>query len=118
MEEVIVIPTQPQQRDERRAGGGGLGIVWRFARRKPLGAFGAGIILLMLFCAIFADRQVITFRQSSQPLVAPQYFDNQHLSSRLQGPSLAHPFGTDGLGRDQLSEIIYGARVSVMVGLG
>ena len=37
---------------------------------------------------------------------------------RLQGPSLAHPFGTDANGRDMLSRIIWGARISVTVGFG
>jgi peptide/nickel transport system permease protein len=117
MDEALVIASQPQH-DERRSAAGGMRAIWRFARRKPLGALGASFIVLMFFCAIFADRQVVTFFQSSQPLVAPHYFDDQHLSSRLQGPSIAHPFGTDGLGRDQLSQVIYGARVSVIVGLG
>ena len=94
------------------------GLLW-FVRRKPLGAFGALFIFMMLLGAVFADRQVVTFFQDSEPLLAPSYFDDQDITSegRLQDPSLAHPFGTDRLGRDQLSQIIYGARVSVVVGL-
>lgn len=115
MDDTLVIPSRAQQ-EERRVLPSALRTVRRFVRRKPLGALGAAIILLMFICAIFADRQLITFRQSTTPLLAPQYFDDQHLRDRLQGPSLRHPFGTDGLGRDQLSRIIYGARVSVIVG--
>lgn len=91
----------------------------RFARRKPLGAFGAFVIVVMLVCAIFADRQAVTLFQNSEPLLAPHFYDDQNITSegRLQAPSLAHPFGTDRLGRDQLSQIIYGARVSVVIGL-
>lgn len=96
---------------------GAMGSVLRFVRKKPLGAFGAMLIGLMLISAVFADRQVVTFLQDSSPLLAPDYFDDQDLGNRLQGPSLRHPFGTDRLGRDQLSQIIYGARVSVVVGL-
>ncbi len=94
-----------------------LGEARRFIRRKPLGAFGASLILLMLVCAIFADRQVVTFGISSSPLLAPHFYDDQNLRARLQGPSITHPFGTDRLGRDQLSQVIYGARVSIVVGL-
>lgn len=91
----------------------------RFARRKPLGAFGLGMIILMLVCATFADRQAVTFLQDSTPLLAPYHYDDQNITSegRLQSPSLTHPFGTDRLGRDQLSQIIYGSRVSVVIGL-
>ncbi len=91
----------------------------RFARRKPLGAFGAFVICVMLICAIFADRQAVTLLRDSTPLLAPQFYDDQNITSegRLQAPSFAHPFGTDRLGRDQLSQIIYGARVSVVIGL-
>jgi peptide/nickel transport system permease protein len=93
--------------------------VLRFARRKPLGAFGAFVICVMLICAIFADRQAITLFRDSTHLLAPYFYDDQNITSegRLQAPSFAHPFGTDRLGRDQLSQIIYGARVSVVIGL-
>jgi peptide/nickel transport system permease protein len=92
---------------------------WNFARRKPLGAFGGLIIVAMVFAAIFADTSVITAFQESDPLLAPQYYDQQDISSagRLQNPSLSHPFGTDQLGRDMFSRIIYGTRTSVLVGL-
>jgi peptide/nickel transport system permease protein len=115
-----ILATQDQLLGEQRPGAvrAVLSTAWQFIRRKPLGALGAALILLMVFCALFADRQVITFRQSTAPLVAPYYFDDQNLHDRLQGSSLAHPLGTDNLGRDQLSRIIYGARISLIVGLG
>jgi len=115
MDDILVISSQALP-EERRLFSSTLHVVRRFVRRKPLGALGASFIILMFICALFADRQVITLRQSTAPLVAPHYFDDQHLRDRLQGPSLAHPLGTDGNGRDQLSRIIYGARVSVIVG--
>ena len=84
-----------------------------FIRRKPLGAFGGFLILVLLFTATFADGRVIG---RSGPLLAPHWYDDQSLTERLQGPSMSHPFGTDELGRDMLSRVIYGARVSVVIG--
>ena len=56
------------------------------------------------------------------PLLAPQDPNLQDVVHRLQSPSLQHPLGTDNLGRDELSRILYGARISVLttlaVGLG
>jgi peptide/nickel transport system permease protein len=80
--------------------------LFEFARRKPLGAVG-GIIVLLLICVAVAA-----------PWLAPYSYDDAVASMRLQGPSLAHPFGTDANGRDMLSRIIWGARISVTVGFG
>ena len=76
-----------------------------FARRKPLGAAGAVIVLLFLALAVLAD------------VLAPYDFNATSLLQALQKPSAAHWFGTDELGRDVLSRILYGARVSMGVGL-
>jgi len=51
------------------------------------------------------------------PFVAPYDPASQQLALRLQGPSFAHPFGLDELGRDVLARIVHGARVSMAVGL-
>jgi peptide/nickel transport system permease protein len=51
------------------------------------------------------------------PWVAPMDPSEIHLERKLEGPTRAHPLGTDALGRDVLSRIIYGARVSVLVGV-
>jgi peptide/nickel transport system permease protein len=51
------------------------------------------------------------------PLVAPHDPSLQQLAHRLDGPSLSHPFGLDELGRDVLSRILFGARVSLLVGV-
>jgi peptide/nickel transport system permease protein len=82
--------------------------VWlrRFCREKPLGAFGGFIVLALVVVAAFA------------PLIAPYGYAEQVLADRLQGPSRDHLLGTDNLGRDILSRVIYGARVSVVVGFG
>ena len=73
-------------------------------RRNKLA--GAGMVLVTLFVvlAIFG------------PWIAPQDPSNIDLPSRLQPPSAAHWFGTDELGRDIFSRVIYGARISMLVG--
>jgi peptide/nickel transport system permease protein len=80
--------------------------VFEFVRRKPLGAVGGVIVIVLIFVALAA------------PLLAPYPYDEANASVRLQGPSLVHPFGTDANGRDMLSRIIWGARISVTVGFG
>jgi peptide/nickel transport system permease protein len=77
-----------------------------FLVRKPLGAIGGALVLLMLVVAAAA------------PVISPYPYDVGEASVRLQGPSLAHPFGTDANGRDMLSRVIWGARISVTVGFG
>ncbi|HYW90779.1 MAG TPA: ABC transporter permease [Chloroflexota bacterium] len=78
----------------------------RFVRRKPLGAIGGTIVLALLLVALLA------------PLLAPYEYDAGIGADRLQGPSPSHWFGTDANGRDMLSRIIWGARVSITVGFG
>lgn len=67
--------------------------------------FGLFIILLTIFAAIFA------------PFIAPYEPNKMDLDSTLLGPSREHLLGTDALGRDTLSRIIYGARTSLMIGI-
>lgn len=76
----------------------------RAIRLNPLAA--AGIVLVVIFTvlAIFA------------PWIAPHDPAEIHLPARLSGPSATHWLGTDELGRDMLSRIIYGARISMLVG--
>ena len=75
----------------------------RLVREKPLGAVGALIFLGFLLVGIFAD------------VLAPHGMTEQNLPRRLEGPSAEFPLGTDQYGRDQLSRIIYGARISMIV---
>src|SRR3981081_861756 len=74
------------------------------ARHNPLAATGAVLVAIFVLFAIFA------------PWIAPQDPTAVNLPTRLQPPSHAHWFGTDELGRDILSRIIYGARISMLVG--
>ncbi|MEO0278947.1 MAG: ABC transporter permease [candidate division WOR-3 bacterium] len=65
---------------------------------------GLSLVVLILLISIFA------------PFLTPYPYDRIDPNSILLGPSLSHPFGTDYLGRDVLSRVIYGARVSTVVG--
>ena len=80
-------------------------VVRVFFRRK-LAVIGFVIILLLLIVAIFA------------PFLAPYDPLQTDLPNRLQQPSWEHPLGTDSTGRDTLSRIIYGTRISLAVGFG
>jgi len=78
----------------------------RFFREKPLGALGGAVILALVLTAAFAD---------SLATHDPIRTDAEHTLAR---PTRSHWLGTDNLGRDIYSRIVYGARVSLMVGLG
>ena len=86
-------------------GGRALSGVFRFARRKPLGAAGAVVIAFLVVIALGA------------PILAPYDPYAQDSAQALRPPTASYPLGTDRLGRDQLSRVIYGARVSLYVGL-
>jgi peptide/nickel transport system permease protein len=78
----------------------------RFVKEKPLGTVGAVIVMLLLFVGIFAD------------LLAPYGYNETFVGGKLDSPSATFWMGTDNVGRDLLSRIIFGARVSMFVGLG
>ena len=80
------------------------GDTWRRLRRNRLAMVGLIIIALLIFCAIFAD------------FIAPYDYAQQDLMIAYQGPSAQHWFGTDEFGRDILSRIIYGSRISLQIG--
>ncbi len=98
-----------------------IGVWGRILREKPLAAAGLIIVALFLFIGIFAN------------FIAPEGLNEPHLerleliigggnegsvSVNFIGPSWEHPMGLDNLGRDLLSRVIYGARISVIVGFG
>jgi peptide/nickel transport system permease protein len=78
--------------------------VLRLFREKPLGAAGAVVFLVFLLCGVFAG------------WLAPYGFNEINPVNRMKAPSLAFPLGTDYLGRDQLSRMLYGAQLSVIIG--
>jgi peptide/nickel transport system permease protein len=80
-------------------GAGVIGVM----KRQPLAALGVTLLLLFVACAVFA------------PWLAPQDPARLDLAGRLMGPSWAHWFGTDELGRDILSRTLFGARISLIV---
>jgi peptide/nickel transport system permease protein len=80
--------------------------LWQFCRRKPLGALGGLIVLILLLLAVFA------------PWIAPYSYDDTIPGARMKAPSPQFWMGTDNLGRDVFSRVVYGAGVSVTVGFG
>jgi peptide/nickel transport system permease protein len=81
-------------------------IVWGFCRHKPLGALGGLIVLVLLLLAVLA------------PWVAPYSYDEAIPGARMKAPDVQFWMGTDNLGRDVFSRVVYGATVSVTVGFG
>ena len=78
---------------------------WRTFLRNHAAVVGAaGLVLMLVFCL-------------GWPLVSPHAYDAQDLARQLQPPSLSHPCGTDIAGRDLLTRIAYGGRISLLVGL-
>jgi peptide/nickel transport system permease protein len=77
----------------------------RLLREQPLGVVGGIITLLLLLTGLFAD------------VLAPYGINDTDISNKLAPPSAEHPLGTDNLGRDMMSRVIHGARISVIVGL-
>jgi peptide/nickel transport system permease protein len=81
--------------------------VWvQMLRRKPLGTVGAVIVIVMVGAAVFAD------------LLSPYGFAQTSLRERFISMSASHWLGTDQLGRDLLTRLMYGARISLYVGFG
>ena len=81
--------------------------VWiQMLRRKPLGTVGAVIVVVMVGAAAFAE------------LLSPYGFAQTSLQERFISMSAAHWLGTDQLGRDLLTRLMYGARISLYVGFG
>lgn len=80
----------------------------RFVRRKPLAGMGLLVLVVVVVVAL----------PGVDDLVAKQAYAQQDLRAILQSPSTEHYFGTDNLGRDTYSRIVYGARIAVVVGFG
>lgn len=95
-EKVLDAPVKKQRR--------GLAEVFHRLSKSPLAMFGLAFILLLVFCAIFCKQ------------LAPYPFAKQNLMHAFETPSAKYLLGTDEFGRDILSRLLYGARVSLQVG--
>ena len=80
-------------------------LIIRLLKEKPLGTVGAVIVLVLFFTGIFAE------------FLAPYGMNEIHLFETMNQPSAKYVLGTDTLGRDMFSRIIFGARISMIVGL-
>ena len=78
---------------------------WRPAQANRLALIGSLAAMTLILVALFA------------PAICPYPYDEQNLPERLSMPSLSHWFGTDELGRDIFSRVLYGTRISMLVGL-
>ncbi|MEZ5925890.1 MAG: ABC transporter permease [Hyphomicrobiaceae bacterium] len=76
---------------------------WRSLAQNPLALVGLVIILLLALLALLA------------PVIAPYSPVEQDLTNRLQPATAAHPFGTDELGRDIFSRLLYGSRITLLI---
>lgn len=84
---------------------GPLAVTWAFLRRQPVGAVGIFLVLAFGLAGIFAD------------FLAPYNPTANDFAAMTEPPSWAHPLGTDQLGRDLLSRVLFGARTAFVVGL-
>lgn len=101
----ITHPTAAVATARTRAPGALRSFTVRLFREKPLGAIGAVICVIFLFAGVFAD------------VIAPYGYNQIMPINRMKPPSTQFWFGTDNLGRDIFSRVLYGARLSVVIGL-
>lgn len=94
----VNLSTHPKKRKSRMKD------VWIRLRRSRLAMLGLAILVLLILVAIFAD------------FIAPYDYAEQDLMNSLQKPSSAHLMGTDEFGRDIFSRLVYGSRISLIVG--
>ncbi|HOP69486.1 MAG: oligopeptide ABC transporter permease [Dethiobacteria bacterium] len=87
-------------------GPGPLKTVWSRFKRNKIALAALFILLALILLSLLA------------PVIAPHPRDYQYLSLKEAPPSRAHPLGNDSLGRDNLTRLLYGGRVSLAVGLG
>lgn len=80
-------------------------VIWNELKKNKRAMVGLYFIIFLILVAVFAD------------LLAPFGMRTQDLSNTLQKPNATHLFGTDDLGRDVLSRIIYGTRISLFIGI-
>jgi peptide/nickel transport system permease protein len=81
------------------------GLAWKYFIRHKLAVAGTVVVILLVVACIIG------------PEISPYDVEKSDLRNRYQPPSLAHPFGTDDLGRDMLTRLMYGGRISLSIGL-
>ncbi len=82
-----------------------LGLTWKYFLKHKLAITGMIVVVLLIVACIIG------------PIVSPYDVEKSSLRIRYQPPSLEHPFGTDDLGRDMLTRLLYGGRISLSIGL-
>jgi len=92
------LPQQVQVRSQAR-------IIWENYKRHKLAVAASAVFALMALACLAA------------PVIAPYRFDAIDLSAIRQAPSLKHPMGTDDLGRDLLTRVLYGGQISILIGI-
>ncbi|HEY3060554.1 MAG TPA: ABC transporter permease [Chloroflexota bacterium] len=103
---VALAPSLPATQPAQPAARTGLKSLARFLRRNPLVVVGSVVVLAWIVVSVAA------------PVLTPYGPLTQRVVERLQAPSVSHPFGTDALGRDILSRVLHGGRISLPVGFG
>ena len=78
--------------------------IWRRFRKNRAAMVGLVVMCILIFSALFAD------------IIAPEDLDDQNLDRTFLSPNLKHIMGTDNLGRDMFTRVIYGTRTSLMIG--
>ena len=78
--------------------------IWKRFRKHPGAIMGSVVLIILILLCLFAP-------------LSPYDPEASDMEARLQPPSLAHPMGTDALGRDLLTRVLYGGRISLLVGL-
>ena len=81
-------------------------LAWQRFRRHKMAMFGVGLLILII---LYVTLGAVVFTED--------YANRNDLKLKLQGPSAAHPFGTDGTGRDILARTVYGGQISIIIGL-
>ena len=99
------IDYEEELRDLKQKQTGQLDLAWMRFKRSKLAIFGAFVVISLAAVAIFA------------PFVAPYSPYKLDILHKLEGPSMAHILGTDNLGRDIFSRLVFGSRIALKIGL-
>lgn len=82
-----------------------MGLAWHHFKNHKLAVLGVIVMIILVIACIIG------------PIISPYDVERSDLRNRYQHPSLAHPMGTDELGRDMLTRLLFGGRISLSIGL-